>query len=141
MGSTNEGIARAYLDRNGVSATDEVLAGFDLSKPICVNPLEPGDRLLQFIRNPSHFGQSQAGNWFSLVSASMPGVSIFGGLAGRTPHLFVVSHPLRVLEGTARKIAVNWRLAIGGGVGGATQIYVPSGLLGHLKPLGPAGDR
>lgn len=140
MASTNEGIAKAYLARNGVSAMDEVLAGFDLAKPVYVNPLEPGDRLLQFIRNPSHFGQSQAGNWFSLWSGSMPGVSIFGGLAGRTPHLYRVAHPLRVLEGTAKKLAVNWRLAIGGGNGGATQIYVPPALLGHLEPLGPAGS-
>lgn len=138
MGNTYEAIAMEFLNRHCVANINSVLTGFDLAKPVYVNSLNPGDRLQQFIRNPSHFGQSEIGNWFSLLSGSMSGVSIFGGLSGRVPHTFSVTYPLQVLEGTARKRPQNWKFGVGGGSGGGAQIYIPSRLLGHLKHLGPS---
>ena len=130
---------RVYLRNNGISSStkiEEILTGFDFSKPVYELTLDERQELFQFIRNPSSAGVAQAGNWYSLQGATMSGTGIFGGGSGRHLHKFVVAHPFPALEGTAGPLERNWDWA-GGGPGGQTQIYVPPRFLGHLSSLGP----
>jgi hypothetical protein len=128
-----------YLSRYGVTSperVEEIISGFDLEKPVYEQLLNVGDVLQQYIRKPDYLGGKDVGNWFSLSSATMSGLAIFGGGSGRHPHRFRVAHPFSALEGTALPIQQDWRWA-GGGPGGQTQIYVPPRLIGHLESLGP----
>ena len=74
-----------------------------------------------------------AGNWFGLAGMTSAGVAIDDGLGGRGLVAFTA------LEGTAARFALDRGKGIGG-AGGATQVYVPRNLLGHLRPMGP-GER
>ena len=135
--------ADAYLRRYGVSdpkKIQEVIRGFDLNKPMYEQFLSIGERLYQYIRNPSRFDAGpSSGNWFALVGATTSGLAIIDGISGRRLHKFEVIAPLYALEGVAARMSIDWLWA-GGGEGGGTQIYVPPNLLGHLQPVG-AQDR
>lgn len=130
---------RSYLNRNGIVSADkveEVISGFDFAKPVYEHLMDEGSVLHQFIRNPTYSGAAEVGNWFALPSATMAGLAIFGGGAGRHPHRFRVAYPFVALEGTAAQVSRNWTWA-GGGPGGHTQVFVPKRLAGHLASLGP----
>ena len=135
----NKDEVRAYLRNHGVTSgakTEEIMSGFDFDQPLYEQPLEEGQALYQFVRMPSFYGAGGMGNWFALPSASMDGLAIFGGLSGRHPHKFQVTHSFVALEGTAAKLPKDWGWG-GGGFGGATQLYVPPRLLGHVTSVGP----
>ena len=131
--------ARGYLRRHGVldpGKITEIVGGFDFGRAVYEQLLAPGDELFQFIRKPSVATPSSfAGNWFALVGATTSGLTITDGVGGRRLHKFRVVAGLVALEGTAARKGVNWDWA-GGGVGGATQIYIPPSLIGHLQAIG-----
>ena len=137
----NKAAVRDYLGRNGVlhqTLVDNVLSGFDLAQPMYEQRLDPGAELYQYMRRPAAGRPGlQVGNWFCLRGAGRDALAIFDGLAGRELHHFVVSAELTVLEGTASRLAPNWLHEIGG-AGGASQIFVPPRLLGHIHSLGHA---
>ena len=142
MSQLSQDDMRAYLRANGVpmKAVETVISGFDFSKPVYTQSLEPGQELYQFMRNPSYNDSSvRAGNWFCLRGATTNGLAIFGGGAGRRLHAYAVSLSLTAIEGTACSQSRNWSWA-GGGEGGATQIYIPPALAGRLNALGPHDD-
>jgi len=128
-----------FLLSNGIvdaKRISEILGGFDLSRPVYEQVIEPGDRILQFVRLPE-FGRPfmATGNWFCLAGATMDALGIFSGGAGRTLTEFTVNRPVRGLEGTAGPLDRNWWWA-GGGAGGATQIFLADRDLFALVPLG-----
>jgi hypothetical protein len=131
--------ARAYLERHGIVSPkkiDEILGGFDFSKPVYEQPLFPGDTLFQFVRNPSLGAPNPTtGNWFGISGATTGGLAITDGLAGRRLQKYRVVAHASALEGTAVKKEVEWDWA-GGGPGGATQLYLPPNLLGCVECLG-----
>ncbi|MEO8769633.1 MAG: hypothetical protein ABI402_06100 [Ferruginibacter sp.] len=115
----------------------EIYDAFDPGKRIYEQHIFPNDRLFQFMRNSSQGNSSvQTGNWFCLAGGNMNGVAIFSGGSGRQLIEFKANHPLIVLEGTANKMDINWKLAIGNGQGGMTQIYIPRNLLFSLEAIG-----
>jgi len=131
--------AVAFLQGHGIkhpSHIDEIMSGFDLTRPLYEHLLQFDDELFQYVRNPSagHL-DAAAGNWFCLAGASRGGLAIIDGLAGRQLHTFKVVAPFAALEGTAAKVQKNWQYSIGG-VGGATQLYVPARFIGHLQSAG-----
>ena len=134
--------AAALLLAQGVPCArevDKVLSGFDLGKPLYEQDFWPEDVLFQLIRLPSVRDPVPApGNWFGLAGITASGVAINGGLAGRSLAAFKVVSPFKAVEGTAASFKVDLGRALGG-KGGASQVFVPSGLLGHLQSLGPAG--
>lgn len=137
----NKAAIREYLERNGVNhpvLVDNVLSGFDLAQPVYEQRLEPGAELFQYMRRPA-VGRPdlRVGNWFCLRGASRDGLAIMDGLAGRELHHFRISAELVALEGVASRLSPHWVAEIGGG-GGATQIYVPPRLLGHVHSIGHA---
>lgn len=120
-------IAEHFLRFRGI--TDErrvanILSGFDFSRPVYEQIVEPGDRIFQFVRLP-RAGQPfmETKNWFCLSGATMDGLAIFGGLSGRVLKEFTVARPIIALEGTAAALARDWGWD-GGGRGGATQMFV-----------------
>ena len=116
---------------------EKVLSGFDFEKPMYEHDFWPDDILYQLIRKPSAtLPVPGTGNWFGLAGITTRGVAINDGLAGRRAAQFKVLMPFKALEGTARPMAIDLGSGIGG-VGGATQIYVPRMLLGRLQALGP----
>jgi hypothetical protein len=129
---------RSYLRANGLAsgkAISDVLDGFDLDQIIQYRLLEEPDRLFQYIRKPSFKDLSpHSGRFFCLAGATQSRLAIVGGLAGRRLHRFEVLAPLTVIEGTAKRQDDNLDIGIGG-EGGATQIYVPPNLLGHLAAV------
>jgi hypothetical protein len=137
----NQAEIEAFLVRNGVcepAAPAEILSGFDLDRPIYEQQFEEGQDLFQFIRNASASNTSpRVGNWFALPGATTGGVAIIDGGAGRRFHRFRVSRNFTALEGTAKDFPLTWKFEIGG-KGGATQIYVPPALLGHLRAISAA---
>jgi len=119
---------------------EKVLNGFDFSRPVYEHDFWPGDVLYQLIRLPSATLPLPAtGNWFGLAGITTRGVAINDGLSGRQAVKFEVVAPFRALEGSAKTLPVNLGTAIGG-PGGATQIFLPRTLLGHLQSKG-AVDR
>ncbi|MCU0958719.1 MAG: hypothetical protein MUF48_01320 [Pirellulaceae bacterium] len=139
MSRNNEPLIRDFLKRNGVRdprKIAEICRGFDLTKPVYQRLVEPGDRLFQFLRNEDVSRPvSQTGNWFCLAGATMDGLAIFSGLAGRRLQEFAVQYPVLGLEGTAASLPRAWGWA-GGGGGGATQIYLPPQALFALVGVG-----
>ena len=131
--------ARAYLAKHGVVSqekVDDILGGFDFSKPVYEQPLYPGDTLFQFVRNPSlHAPSPTTGNWFGISGATTKGLAIMDGHSGRRLQKYRVVAHTTALEGTAVKKDTAWDWA-GGGPGGATQLYLPPTLLGHVECLG-----
>jgi len=131
--------AAEFLRGQGVSPDREIekiLRGFDFSKPAYEQRFWPGDVLYQLIRLPSAMQPLMAtGNWFGLAGITTGGVAINDGLSGRQAVRFEVISGFTALEGTAKELPVDLGIAIGG-KGGATQIYLPRTLLGHLRALG-----
>ena len=132
---------REYFARNGVVNSvlvSNVLSGFDLTKPMYEQRLEPGTELFQYIRRPaSGRPDLRVGNWFCLRGASRSGLAIMDGLAGREIHHFRVYSELVALEGTASRLSPNWHHEVGGR-GGDTQLFVPPLLLGRIHSIGNA---
>ena len=121
---------------NGAEA-ERVLDGFDFNKPVYEQDFWPGDVLYQLIRNPSSsLPLPTAGNWFGLAGITTRNVAINDGLSGRHAAKFEVLAWFRALEGTAKELPVDLGRAIGG-PGGATQVFIPSFLLGRLQSAGP----
>jgi hypothetical protein len=96
---------------------------------------EEGQDLFQYIRGSSAGDSGPgAGNWFCLAGATTKGVAIIDGGSGRTLHRYTVNATFTAIEGAARPQSTNWSWS-GGGPGGATQIYVPPRLIGHLSAV------
>ena len=133
--------AERFLSEQGVQPASEVknvLSGFDFSKAIYEHDFWPGDVVYQFVRLPSATDPApSSGSWFGLAGLTPSGVAINEGLAGRRLARFKVLAPFKALEGTAVKFKINISSGIGGR-GGATQIFIPRGLVGHLQSLGVA---
>lgn len=133
--------ARVWLRHHGLSETaiTKVMDGIDLSphRPICVEVLQPDDRLVQFRDRPSasHPLGDMGGQWFALPSIeerTMGRLGIGSGLAGRTRHVLTVRRAVEVLESTARAM---WGHPSSRyiGPGGATQIFIPDRGLSSLS--------
>lgn len=139
MHMLNPQTAAALLRGQGVRPErliEQILDGFDFSKPAYAHDFWPGDVLYQLMRLPSAAQPFMAtGNWFGLAGITTSGVAINDGLSGRQAVRFEVIAPFTALEGTARALPADLGTAIGGR-GGATQIYIPKALLGHLQALG-----
>lgn len=137
-------LIEGYLRENGIttqSKIDEILSGFDLSRPVYKQEIWANHRLYQYVRNPSSsFNQIGIGNWFALKGASMSSLGIFSGGSGRSLTEFKLKVPIVALEGTAKKIAHNWSWA-GGGIGGATQVFIPEKMFYALEVLGTHTER
>jgi hypothetical protein len=117
---------------------EEALSGFDFAKPVYEQDFWPEDVLFQLVRLPSVRDPVPAsGNWYGLAGITARGVAVNDGLAGRRLNAYKVVSPFKALEGTAVKFKVDRGSGIGGD-GGATQVFIPSALLGHLQSLGPA---
>lgn len=132
--------AELYLKRNRIldpRKINEILDGFDFGKAVYEETLYPGTDLYQFVRSSSASNfLPDTGNWFCLSGATLSGLAIIGGVAGRRPKKFSVVAPVVVLEGSASKQSINWNWG-GGGAGGATQMYIPTHLVLHgLRPYG-----
>jgi len=140
MSATTESTLSSYLARHGVTdpvAVQEVRSGFDMTKPLYNHYFEPGDVLYQLVRLPSFYNLSpHRGNWFGLAGLTAQNVAVMQGLAGRRTHQFQVLAPFVGLEGTAGRYPIDWNKEIGG-LGGATQIYVPRMLMGFIQATGP----
>jgi hypothetical protein len=131
--------ARRYLRAHRVASRsiEDIVGAFDFAASVYEQTLDGGTEIFQYVRNPAHGDMSpRLGNWFCIRGATQDGLAIFGGGSGRHIARFVVSHAVTVLEGTATPMHPNWSYSIGGG-GGATQIYVPTSLVGHLACAGP----
>lgn len=139
MNSNNLTILTDFLKRNGITDSAKIaniVSGFDLTKAVYPQMIEPTDRLFQFLRNEeSGRPEPQTGNWFCLIGATMDALAIFGGGAGRRLQEFRVKIPVLAIEGTAKHMRQDWRWA-GGGSGGATQIYLPPQALYLLEGVG-----
>src|SRR5262245_9527763 len=126
---------RDYLQRGGISSDDaieKIISGFDLTQPVYEQPLEAGDVLWQYIRDSSFYELSPVrGSWFCLQSATMEGLAITSGLAGRRQMNFQVLEPFKALEGIAIKQRIDFSWS-GGGPGGQTQIFVPPAFAGRI---------
>ena len=132
--------AEALLAGQGVPDSEiaRVMTGFDIGKPMYEHPFWPQDVPYQLVRRPTASDPSPAaGNWFGLAGMTSAGVAINDGLGGRGLVAFAVLAPFTALEGTAARFALDRGKGIGG-AGGATQVYVPRNLLGHLRAIGPA---
>lgn len=143
MRTLNRSSAEALLATQGVASAEvaRVLSGFDLKKPMYEQDFWPDDVLFQLIRLPSATDPSPStGNWFGLSGITTRGVGINDGLSGRRLASFKVVAHFTALEGTAARLTVNLQTGIGG-VGGATQIYAPRSLLGHLASFEPTERR
>jgi putative RNase toxin 46 of polymorphic toxin system len=136
----NRNTAGDLLRSQGIATkvdVEKVLNGFDFSKPVYEHEFWPGDVLYQLIRLPSATLPVPAtGNWFGLAGITTGGVAINDGLSGRQAVKFEVVASFRALEGSAKALPVDLGSAIGG-TGGATQIFLPRTLLGHLQSVGP----
>lgn len=143
MRTLNRVSAEAFLASQGVPHAEvvKILTGFDLRQPIYEHDFWPDDVLFQLIRLPSATDPTPlTGNWFGLLGITSTGVAVNDGLAGRRCASFKVISHFKALEGTAAPFTVNLQTGIGGG-GGATQIYIPRSLLGHLTSIGPTERR
>lgn len=126
--------ARSFLRQEGESAKaiKAIVDGFDMSKPVYIQPLYSGETLYQYMRKFGYLG-----NWFALKGATMEELAIFGGGSGRVLKKVEITHPVSVLEGVARQMEDDWTWG-GGGIGGATQLYMPSRyLLRCTRIIGP----
>ena len=131
---------RDWLLHHGVGAPEvqNVLSGFDPLKPLTEEVFEPGERLFQYMRGSSFWDRSVgSGSWFALAGASPTGLSILEGPAGRLLHRFVVVAVFQAIEGTARALPPNHFTGIGGGQGGASQVFVPRMYQGCIRAVGP----
>jgi hypothetical protein len=126
------------LDHN-VDASDaqQVLSGFKLNQPLIEEAFEVGDRLFQYIRGISFWDQSAtSGSWFTRAGASPASLSILEGPAGRRLHRFTVVSSFRAVEGTVKRLPPNEFIGIGGGHGGASQVFVPRAFRGCIRAVG-----
>lgn len=139
MSKSNQTIITRYLNSNGISSLSEqkqIIKAFDLLQPVYENYIYAGDRLFQYTRNTdSSHPYINTGRWFCLKGATMNSLAIFSGNAGRHLTEFKVTYAIKILEGTASKMAVNWDWD-GGGVGGSTQIFIPENLLFAVEAMG-----
>jgi len=152
----NQQMIAAFANKYGLSPQQrqDISGGYDLGQYMEIRTLEPGDRLLQFLRNPHADTLSDLppkhqrryedtinpplGNWFAYKGATMSGLSIMGGLSGRRLIEFEVLRHMEGLEGIASPIKEKqWTWAGGGGNGGHTQLFLPDLLLTSLRGLGP----
>ena len=123
--------ARAWLSQHGVDARgiQKVFDGIDFSKPVYLQTLEPGEKVVQFRDRSSqtHPLGDLGGQWFALPSIdvrSMGKIGIGPGLAGRTRHELTVRRVAQVLESTAKAMPGHPTERYVG-PGGATQIFIP----------------
>lgn len=132
-------IIENYLKKNGITSQqeiEEIISGFDLSKPVYEQEIWTNDRLYQYVRNPnSSFNEIGVGRWFSLKGAKMSSLAIFSGGSGRSLIEYKVNFTIVALEGTAKKMGLNWSWS-GGGQGGATQIFIPKKMFYAIEALG-----
>lgn len=149
-----------YLRGAGVSEGDlsSHLSGWNLDFRVYETTLEEGDEVIQYTRNMGHFvpgkseyvveagtevrgtdyvGGDQAGNYFGLHGATMDGVGINSGFAGRTAYVFRVQRRITVLEGTAAAVPKTLQFGIGG-TGGQTQLLIRKNDLISLVGVGAA---
>jgi len=141
----DEAGVRAHLEQQGFpgSAAAQYAASFDWTKPVYSARLEPGDRIVQLVRNPwagevegRAFDSAFAvGNFFALRGASSSGLAIGSGLSGRRRVAFEVLREILVVEGTAGPFATPFPAASIGGPGGATQIVVSNAQKFSLRAL------
>jgi hypothetical protein len=114
------------MDRRQV---ERVLDGIDPTKPVYLETLWPGEKVVQFRDRPSvsHPSGDVGGQWFALPSvgaATMGSLGIGSGLAGRVRHVLTVVRAVEVLESTAAAMRGHPTERYVG-PGGATQIFVP----------------
>ncbi len=142
---SGEAVKRAlivrHLQRAGIPPKDfaDHVSGWDLKQPVFEMTLAPGERLLQFISNPSAAKPTPAtGNYFGWAGAhETASLGIGSGLAGRTLSEFQVARPVMALAGTAARITAT-RAASSGyslrGRGGADQLFLADRGLSSLVP-------
>lgn len=125
----------------GVSDVRSHLRGWDLSQPVYIRSFEPGERLVQQIRNDRSTGQ-----YFGLPgNRSNSTLGIGSGPVGRTQGSFVVDRPFQTIEGTAAPISRRWANSTARtrnedfradpvrGAGGATQVFIPDRGISSLR--------
>lgn len=134
-----EKIAKDYMARHGYSASEmsKYLSGFDLTRPVYEQRLDPGEIIYQFVRRPSQSNSlPKVGSWFALSGAKMGHLGINSGGSGRSLVKVEVKMAMTALESTAGPMNSESKEAIGG-MGGATQIFIPALFLTtHLEVLG-----
>lgn len=139
MNKGYEKIARDYMARHAYTAAEmsKYLSGFDLARPVYEQRLDPGEIIFQFVRRPSQSDSlPKVGNWFALSGAKMGDLGINSGGSGRSLVKVEVKMAMTVLESTAGPMNSDSKEAIGG-MGGATQIFIPTLFLTtHLEVLG-----
>jgi hypothetical protein len=138
--------ARAHLESHGFPAATAagLAASFDWTQPVYISHLEPGQRLVQFVRSPwggtvegRVYDSSYAlGNFFGLPGATQDGVAIGNGLSRRLEQEFEVQRPITALEGTAGHYKPAHVAASIGGPGGTTQL-----ILSHAQRYALTGAR
>jgi hypothetical protein len=116
----------------GVSDVRSHLRGWDLSRPVYTRQFDPGERLVQHIRNDRSTGQ-----YFGIPGNQSSGeMGIGSGPAGRAPASFVVARQFQALEGTAAPISRRRESPQADpvrGMGGATQVLIPDRGLSSLR--------
>ena len=143
MSEHYELIAKNYLSLHGYSGVKlkDILGGFDFEKPAYNQTLDTGNILYQFVRRTSHNNAiPKIGNWFCLPGAELTRLAIFSGGEGRLVAKIRVVMPVVGLEGVASPQNINWVWS-GGGIGGATQIFMPDKfLMSYFRVLGYSTD-
>lgn len=133
-----EDIARRYLKKNGYEGKklEEIVSGFDYSKPVYEQLLDENQIVFQFVRVPESGNMMpKLGNWFCLSGGSLNGLAIISG-QGRIVAKVRIAPRIIALEGAASKQAIQWGWS-GGGAGGDTQIFIPDKFLtSNLTVLG-----
>jgi hypothetical protein len=131
---------RAWLLNNGIGdlkAINDVINGIDFSKPVYLEWLEEGTKLVQYRDNPSlNYPDAGASQWFTLGnhSGSIRSLGIGHGPAGRTKYVLTVRRGVQVLASTAKSMDSATRNEYDRyiGPGGATQIFIPDRGLSSL---------
>jgi hypothetical protein len=114
------------------------IKGWDLSKPVWEEWLQPGERLVQFVSGPTVSKPfAPTGNYFALSSTRDQGsVGVGDGQAGRHRREFLIVRPFHALWGTAAPISDAMATEFGfslRGPGGATQIFLSDRGLSSLE--------
>jgi hypothetical protein len=130
---------RSWLESHGLDAgaVGRVMQGIDLSKPVYLQTLWPGEQVVQFrdLPSASHPLGDLGGQWFALPAVDGPSMGKLGigpGLAGRHRHVLTVVRAVEVLESTAKPMPGHPAERYVG-PGGATQMFLPDRGLSSLR--------
>lgn len=122
---------RAWLADHGLTDGDivKVMEGIEVTSPMYLRTLEPGEKLVQYRYRPSaeHPSGDLGGRWFALPSVQPDDIGKVGighGASGRSRHELRVVRPVEALETTAKAMSGH-PTAPYRGPGGATQIFLP----------------